>query len=773
MRALVRDESGNAITVFAVTLPIFFLFLALALDIGNWYSHKRQLQNRADAAVLAAGVQYANDNNYDLRACKAGGAAASAAAADITNYAKGYAGFPNGVVPAQYNRGAPQGTLDVAVNSSTYGGADGSDGGDVCFKHPANASDFVSPEGGYWTDVKVRESNIPTFFGTFGINLPAITARARLDIRAAGSVNPNNPTLPFVGETGDFVPCVWAKFVDVNTGNLATLTGGQSNPLPLTQVGPVEDRTWEHDVNGIQTSANGNDIAVRILLGEPPAGGTCNSAPGPNSAELPEQPANFNTTDMVAGIDWIDVYKAHTKNITDGDIPAMNEAYTTAVGASSCGKVGYIYSDTACSITINASVDTNGDAGFQIYANDSNSDSKGLTSGSVALTNGGSSVHYNPWSGTLTLDPNNTISGSPNGQDYTDVGQHRFSFCWVKTSGPPLNNPPGGETCGGKSGQGQKIASGPNKGKYNCTVAKPCTGMVDVADGGNSSANPRIATYLFDNVYSSPLVTAELERQGAGDQPSINDYVLAGSTVPSFKVRVTELGLDSKHTIMIHDSVQGTGNRTGAANCGQGNGASGLKGAIEGGCPEKVQVNWRATGSGARSYSCASSDYLPAGTPLVSPHVYAADDVVAGVRDCLGDPTGNKTGPIRQGMNDIIDCTKDANHWDYANNKVEDGYTADNDPRIRFVYLTAYGALTGSGDFPVVGLVAFYITGWDGSPNACNGVNEKAPRDYTGKGTSIWGHYIYYSSLSGGINPSSDPCDLDQAVPLCVPTLVR
>ena len=125
-------------------------------------------------------------------------------------------------------------------------------------------------------------------------------------------------------------------------------------------------------------------------------------------------------------------------------------------------------------------------------------------------------------------------------------------------------------------------------------------------------------------------------------------------------------------------------------------------------------------------------------------------------------------------MNNIIDCSTDPNYWDYVNNEVgANDPDPQKDPRIRYVYLTAYGALTGSGDFPVVGLVAFYVTGWDGAPNSCNSVNEKPPRDYTGKGTSIWGHYVYYSSLSGGVNPSTDPCNLNQAVPLCVPSLVR
>ena len=195
MRRLLREERGSALTVFAVMLPIFILFLALALDVGNWFTHKRQLQNRADSAALAAGVEYATNNLANLVACRTGGAAATTAATAITNVAKNYAGDPNPAIPGTKRNTeiGNQGSLTVAVNSSSFGGADDSDGGNPCFNHAANGSDFISPKGGYWTDVRVKETNIPTFFGTFGINVPAINARARVEVRSIGSLNPNGP----------------------------------------------------------------------------------------------------------------------------------------------------------------------------------------------------------------------------------------------------------------------------------------------------------------------------------------------------------------------------------------------------------------------------------------------------------------------------------------------------------------------------------------------------------------------------------------------------
>src|SRR5262245_55054454 len=58
VRRLARDERGSVLGMFAVAIPTFILFLAMALDIGNWYTHKRKLQNRVDDAAFAAALEY-------------------------------------------------------------------------------------------------------------------------------------------------------------------------------------------------------------------------------------------------------------------------------------------------------------------------------------------------------------------------------------------------------------------------------------------------------------------------------------------------------------------------------------------------------------------------------------------------------------------------------------------------------------------------------------------------------------------------------------------
>ena len=51
---LVGDESGAMAFLMLLTMPVIFIFFALALDAGVWYFDHRIAQNQADAAALAA-----------------------------------------------------------------------------------------------------------------------------------------------------------------------------------------------------------------------------------------------------------------------------------------------------------------------------------------------------------------------------------------------------------------------------------------------------------------------------------------------------------------------------------------------------------------------------------------------------------------------------------------------------------------------------------------------------------------------------------------------
>ncbi len=55
---LASREDGGIVVFVALLMPVVLLFLALTVDIGNWWVHKRHLQLQVDAAALAGGALF-------------------------------------------------------------------------------------------------------------------------------------------------------------------------------------------------------------------------------------------------------------------------------------------------------------------------------------------------------------------------------------------------------------------------------------------------------------------------------------------------------------------------------------------------------------------------------------------------------------------------------------------------------------------------------------------------------------------------------------------
>ncbi|HET7515438.1 MAG TPA: pilus assembly protein TadG-related protein, partial [Gaiella sp.] len=185
----------------AVMIPVFLLLTALVVDVGNWYTHKRQLQNRADAAALAAGLEY----GPQIYRCLSGNPTEVAnAETEISQQARAYAGDPTYVpavgggpdglpdpTAATNTEIAKQSNIQVWLNSTSYDGPNGSDGGGPCLSR--TVGDDVSNAGGtngspQWVDVKVKESDTASLFGGFGLNLLRNGARARVELRPAKGI---------------------------------------------------------------------------------------------------------------------------------------------------------------------------------------------------------------------------------------------------------------------------------------------------------------------------------------------------------------------------------------------------------------------------------------------------------------------------------------------------------------------------------------------------------------------------------------------------------
>jgi hypothetical protein len=290
-----RGERGQVIVLSAVMIPVFLLVTALVLDVGNWYTHKRQLQNRADAAAFAAGTAYAQN----WKACVYSGtdparlAAKTAAINAIADAARQYAGDPDPTdyagdtlpaTPLENTQIANQSKIDVAINSTSYDDntdySDDYDGlpstslGNPCYLH--TTGDSISAPG-YWTDVRVKEGElpslagmIPSFFGKVD-PLSQNGARARIEIRPAIS---GHRFLP-LAIPDNVVTKVQVRYFDQCTGNeilkqdLAQLPDG--------------------DYDAYQSGGGGSLWAIPIPGSDPPVGDPSRSVNLPLTAYDPVQ----------------------------------------------------------------------------------------------------------------------------------------------------------------------------------------------------------------------------------------------------------------------------------------------------------------------------------------------------------------------------------------------------------------------------------------------------------------------------------------------------
>jgi hypothetical protein len=270
-----RDERGAVLVMAAVMIPVFLLLTALVVDVGNWFTHDRQLQNRADAGAFAAGVEYAQG----WKACVYEGtdatrlAAKAATAARIADAARQYAADPEGsdystgVLPAALHNSeiANQANVDVVINSSNpdynddtdYTDGAALDVADPCYRHtPGTDPEGLSPGGGHWTDIKVKERDLPSLFRTLGLPLARAGGRARVEIRPAIS---GHRFLP-LAVPNNIITKVQVRYYNECTG--AEIPGSRQDLAPL----PTQDQ-------GAFAGAGGGQLwGIMVPNSSPPVG---------------------------------------------------------------------------------------------------------------------------------------------------------------------------------------------------------------------------------------------------------------------------------------------------------------------------------------------------------------------------------------------------------------------------------------------------------------------------------------------------------------------
>ena len=335
-----RSERGSILVLAAVLIPVFLLMCGLVIDVGNWYTHKRQLQNKADAGALAAGVEYISQ----MANCKTAPGATGTA---LSNVAKNFAGTNEATGGTKYNQTInQQSNLTVVINATSATAADWTDGGSPCFDH--NAGDAISPNGGLWTDVKVRETNLGSLASGFGLDLPSVTAQARVELNQVVTLQGG---LPFVNETGDQIECVWAEFVRARDNTPLTSGVTPSNPVLLTK---TSQGTWSANITNLQFQNAHDDVAIRYYAGSKDGAAPCDF----NTDNKSGLPHDLNAQNAVSST-WINVYDT-------GPAPGLNSAPKLrrfALLSNTCGGPGFLYTastdpSATCIVSYSAEVDT-------------------------------------------------------------------------------------------------------------------------------------------------------------------------------------------------------------------------------------------------------------------------------------------------------------------------------------------------------------------------------------------------------------------------------
>ena len=172
----------------AVWLPLLALFVSFAVDVGHFFDYSRNLQNRADAAALAAGDAYGNT-------CF--GTPTSTQLDNIGHTAQQYAGPPNATpgppnLPYPFSAGLPyqnQPNLKRGLGADFYmvlNGATSADKNGQSFSDGLFCSaDYTSPAGPA-VDVWLTQEHLPLFFPLLGLQ-PNISAHARVQLQGEAS----------------------------------------------------------------------------------------------------------------------------------------------------------------------------------------------------------------------------------------------------------------------------------------------------------------------------------------------------------------------------------------------------------------------------------------------------------------------------------------------------------------------------------------------------------------------------------------------------------
>ena len=164
--------------------------------------------------------------------------------------------------------------------------------------------------------------------------------------------------------------------------------------------------------------------------------------------------------------------------------------------------------------------------------------------------------------------------------------------------------------------------------------------------------------------------------------------------------------------------------------------------------------------------------------------------------DCAMTETGDKTGPMRQGLAARFESPCKPNYWPAPTATQPDidlfftKHDFGNDPRYVTLIITDNTAFTGSGNepVPVKYFAGFYVTGWDigGATNGCPDPDGPGPLrgnechpilgcSYSPSKDNgdAWGHFVNIVEFSSTGDAADQLCSFGGDPSVCLPVLVE
>ena len=813
MRAEVR-ERGQVIVMFALLLPVFLAMSGAVIGIGNWYTHAKHLQTKADAGAFAGGGEweFPCGSQIDAR---------------IEATARLYAGANNPQIGH-----VPNASIHSVLNGSAWYDDD-SNPAPIEKNSPLNPSVCDAKI----LDVKVTEDNsfplaslIPLF--------PDIKRKARVEIQEAEGISgllpiavrapePVSAAAVFYNEANGSVLAV--KYL-VKNNSIFGMPGGLQG---WSSFNTEDSSTW---ANFTPAGATGVLLAVSFR-------GACNTGlPSPNTKIVTTgapcfedsgfanvdalcnqgsstqivncfyTTGNWPTEAAQSGLHFIRGYQNLNPNQGPfADPPAIESAYLTNVNCMVAGVSSPAYfnahPNTTCQAQLSAEVDVGGLIGEYGPAG---------PPGNGPLRDEDIQVRYRLVRGDGSSSCNygnqcNLNGGNGQGPALTFTTTGGGSEPHLPLTANSRQNAVAIEIQLKNTTNHANLNCRGNNFSNNCRWYYTGSGVFGTSVAPTDAqilASPIQRAFRGNSIYSGSQQWMRLTTdQNCDGTPEQIDIQAASQLTTSNRCFFVDVGLKgglaqsaNEQPVLFNDGVGSS--QMGALDCDPNipQGQILIDGVIQGCGP------WYAQNRFNTVPLCPQQNNI-----FTQPNPGAPWDDWPPLRCIKTRPTGSMN-QIERGFDgrffddqNANSCPggaaggpgfiKGRNYWD---KDTTNGYIGTpplgfaegthqtnfdpRDPRIVTIFLTTTEAFTASGQntYPITGFIQVYVTGYGringGGLNIddpCPGSTPPSDLDVGSSGYAVWGHIIKYALPSAAATPSGVLCNPTGSLTPCVPVLVE